>query len=161
MKKLLCGIALASALSAPAFAASLDHYVGRQPEALLKSQPDFAKAYRSAIKGIELPAWSKRLAAGKLAEIVVIDTRRYILTSACSSRACLDGRLYVLFDPQTNLACGLFYLPPASDDPGDARTAFSRWYGLPADKAAAKAIAAFLLDRAASDTQTPADLPKN
>jgi hypothetical protein len=151
-------VALASLLSlpiaAPTFAASLDTYVGQQPEALLKSQPEFAKAYRSAIAELDLPEWTQRLAAGKRAERVDIDGSNYVLTSACSSRGCLDEHLYLLFDPQSGLVSGLFYLPPASDTPGDTRTAFSRWYGLPADKARAKSIGAYLLQRAASDAQT-------
>jgi len=157
-------IALASLLlvpiATPTFAASLDVYVGQQPEALLKSQPQFAKAYRSAVGELDLPEWTQRLAAGKRAERVDIDGTGYILTSACSSQGCLDEHLYVLFDPQSGLASGLFYLPPASDTPGDTRTAFSRWYGMPADKAKAKAIGAFLLERAASDAQTLANPAK-
>ena len=160
MQRLTSCIAVAGALIAPAFAASVDAFVGQQPEALLKAKPDFARAYRSAIGDLDLPAWTKRLAAGKSAEIVVVDGTQYILTSACSSRSCVDERLYVIFDPRTNRACGLFYLPPASSDPGDARTAFSRWYGLPADKPRAQAIAAFLLERAADDAHTLASPPK-
>jgi hypothetical protein len=156
----LAGALLASAF-APVCAASVDAYFGQQPEKLLKSQPDFAKAYRSAVADLDLPAWTQRLAAGKSAELAVIDGRSYVLTSACSSRGCLDEHLYVLFDPQSKLASGLFYLPPASDNPGDTRTAFSRWYGLPTDKATARAIGAFLLERATSDAQAFANPPKN
>ena len=145
---------------APTFAASLDAYVGQQPEALLAAQPEFAKAYRSAVKGVDLPAWTKRLAAGKASEVVVIDNSRYLLTSACSSRGCLDEILYVVFDPGSGLASGFFYLPPAGDTPGDTRTAFSRWYGLPTDAGKAKAISNFLIERAATDAQTLANPPK-
>ncbi|MBE2257430.1 MAG: hypothetical protein IAE88_01140 [Rhodobacteraceae bacterium] len=161
MTRLLCCIILTAALAAPAVAASLDSYVGQQPEALLKSKPDLAKAYRNAVKGSDLPAWTKRLAAGKSAEIVTIDGTRYLLTSACSSKGCLDERIYLLFEPQTGLASGLFYLPPVGNEPGDTRTAFSRWYGMPADKATARAIGGFLLERANSDAQSLADPSKN
>lgn len=160
MKRIACCIALASALIAPAFAASLDSYVGQQPESLLKSKPDFAKAYRSAIADLNLPAWTARLAAGKFAEIVTIDGTPYLLTSACSSKGCLDERIYVLFDPQSQRASGIFFLPPA-DEPGDMRTAFSRWYGLPADTSKAKPVSTFLLERAMDDAQSLANPPKN
>jgi hypothetical protein len=146
---------------APTFAASLDAYVGQQPEALLAAQPEFAKAYRSAVGELDLPEWTQRLAAGKRAERVDIDGTGYVLTSACSSRGCLDEHLYVLFDPQSGRASGLFFLPPASDNPDDTRTAFSRWYGMPADKATAKAIGAFLLERAIGDARTLATPAKN
>ncbi|WP_313953224.1 Ivy family c-type lysozyme inhibitor [Accumulibacter sp.] len=161
MKRIACCIALASALIAPAGAASLDSYVGQQPESLLKSKPDFAKAYRSAIGNLDLPAWTARLAAGKFAEIVTIDGSRYLLTSACSSKGCLDERIYVLFDPQSQRASGIFFLPPANDDPGDMRTAFSRWYGLPADASKAKPVSTFLLERAMDDAQSLANPPQN
>lgn len=161
MKRIACCIALAGALVAPALAASLDSYVGQQPESLLKSKPEFAKAYRSAISDIDLPAWTARLAAGKFAEIVTIEGTRYLLTSACSSKGCLDEHLYVLFDPQSGRASGLFFLPPANDNPDDTRTAFSRWYGMPADKATTKAIGAFLLERAMDDAQSLANPAKN
>ncbi|MEF8723033.1 hypothetical protein E4Q23_18585 [Candidatus Accumulibacter phosphatis] len=158
-------IALASLLLVPSFVpnfaaavdSSLDAYVGQQPEALLKAKPEFAKAYRSAVGELDFPAWTQRLAAGKRAERVDINGTGYILTSACSSAGCLDEHLYILFDPQSGRASGLFYLPPASDNPGDTRTAFSRWYGMPADKATAQAIGAFLLERAATDAQTLAN----
>lgn len=161
MKRIACCIALAGTLIAPAVAASLDSYVGQQPESLLKSKPEFAKAYRSAISDLDLPPWTTRLAAGKFAELVTIDGTAYILTSACSSRGCLDEHLYVLFEPQSGRASGLFFLPPAADNRDDTRTAFSRWYGLPADKATARAIGAFLLDRATTDAQSLANPPKN
>ena len=164
MKKLARCICLATALATapltPAVAASLESYVGQQPEALLKSKADFARAYRSAVKGVDLPAWTKRLAAGKASEVVVIDNSRYLLTSACSSRGCLDEILYVVFDPGSGLVSGFFYLPPAGDTPGDTRTAFSRWYGLPTDAGKAKAISNFLIERAATDAQTLANPPK-
>lgn len=165
MQRPFLGIALASLLIVPtctsSFAASLDAYVGQQPEALLKSKAEFAKAYRNAIGKLDLPAWTARLAAGTRAERVDIDGTAYVLTSACSSQGCLDERLYVLFDPQSGRASGIFYLPPASDIPDDTRTAFSRWYGLPADAAKTRAISAFLLERAATDAHTLASPAKH
>lgn len=130
----------------PAQAAKPESYAGKQPHVLLKSAPDFAKAYRAAIREVELPAWTKRLAAGQSAEIVDIGGSRQILTSACGKGGCLDERIYILFDAGTKTATGFFFLPPAADNPADSRTAFSQWFGKPAKEATD-----FLLERAVND----------
>ena len=133
----------------PALAATPDSYAGKQPQQLLKSAPDFAKAYRAATRDVDLPAWTKRLAAGQSAQIVEVGGSKLIFTSACGKNGCLEERIYVLFDPQAKTVTGIFYLPPAADEPEDSRTAFSQWFGKPA-----KDVSEFLLERAVSDAQS-------
>ena len=133
----------------PALAATPESYAGKQPQQLLKSAPEFARAYREATRDVELPAWTKRLAAGQSAQIVEVGGSKLILTSACGKNGCLEERIYVLFDPQAKTATGIFYLPPAADEPEDSRTAFSQWFGKPA-----KDVSEFLLERAVSDAQS-------
>lgn len=148
MKRIV--IALSVILAAlPALAATPENYAGKQPRQLLKSAPDFARAYREATRDLDLPAWTKRLAAGQSAQIVEIGGGKRILTSACGKNGCLDERIYILFDPEAKTAAGIFFLPPAADEPGDTRTAFSRWFGKPA-----KEISDFLLERAVGDAQS-------
>ncbi|MFZ2853041.1 MAG: Ivy family c-type lysozyme inhibitor [Rhodocyclaceae bacterium] len=150
MKKIVCALGIVlSALSAPsAQAAPPESYAGKQPQQLLK-MADFSKAYRAATRDVELPAWTRRLAAGPSAQIVDIGGGKRILTSACGKGGCLDERIYVLFDPEAKSATGFFFLPPAADDPGDSRTAFSQWFGKPG-----KEDADFLLERAVTDAQS-------
>ena len=148
MKKIIFALCIAlAALSAQA--AKPETYVGKQAHVLLKTTPDFAKAYREATRDVELPAWTKRLAAGQSAEIVEVGGNKRVLTSACSKQGCLDERIYILFDPDTKTTSGFFFLPPDPDNLGDSRTAFSQWFGKPA-----KEISDFLLERAASDAQS-------
>lgn len=148
MKKIVFTLGiLAAALSA--YAATPESYAGKQPHVLLKSAPDFARAYSAAVRDIELPAWTKRLAAGQSAQVVEIGGSKQILTSACSKKGCLDERIYILFDPAAKTATGFFFLPPAADEPGDSRTAFSQWLGQPPKEASD-----FLLERAFSDTRS-------
>lgn len=148
MKRIFIGFISVTALvtTLQVQAASPESYAGKQPHVLLKSAPDFAKAFRDATSDLELPAWTKRLAAGQSAEIVDIGGSKLVLTSACGKQGCLDQRLYILFDPKAKTATGIFFLPPASDDPGDSRIAFSQWLGTPSKEAAD-----FLLQRAISD----------
>jgi hypothetical protein len=148
LKKIIFALAvLVASLSAQA--AKPESYAGKQPHALLKSAPDFARAYRAMTREFELPAWTKRLAAGQPAQIVEVGDSKRILTSACGKAGCLDERIYILFDPETKTATGFFFLPPAADDPGDSRTAFSQWLGKPG-----KEDTDFLLERAISDAQS-------
>lgn len=151
MKKFVCVLSIAlSALSAlSAHAAPLESYAGKQPQQLLK-MADFSRAYRAATRDVDLPAWTKRLAAGQSGEIVDIGGSKRILTSACGKGGCLDERIYVLFDPEAKSASGFFFLPPAADEPGDSRTAFSQWFGKPG-----KEDADFLLERAVTDAHRP------
>lgn len=145
MKRILVGLCLiAAALSAQS--ASLDDYVGKPPLRLLK-MADFANAYRAAIRDVDLPAWTKRLAAGQAAEIVEIGGSKRLLTSACGKIGCLDERIYILFDAQAKTASGFFFLPPGND-PDDSRAAFSQWLGKPG-----KQEADFLLERAINDAR--------
>ena len=145
-KTILAAGLIAAALTAQA--AVPEYYAGKQPHVLLKSAPDFARAYREATRDVELPAWTKRLAAGQSAEVVEVGGSKRILTSACGKKGCLDERIYVLFDPEAKTATGIFFLPPAADEPGDSRTAFSQWLGKPA-----REVTDFLLERAVSDAQ--------
>ncbi len=130
----------------PAQAASLDEYVGKPPQRLLK-MADFANAYRTATRDVDLPAWTKRLAAGQSAEIVEVGGSKRLLTSACGKNGCLDERIYILFDAQVKAATGFFFLPPGND-PDDSRAAFSQWLGKPG-----KQEADFLLERAITDAR--------
>ncbi len=150
----LAVLSLTLTLAGGALAADAASLAGQQPEALLRTAPAFAKAYRQLAGTAELPAWTRRLAAGTPAETVRIGDRDYLLTSACSQRGCLDERLYLLFDPGTRTLHGFFFLPPQPDQPGDARMAFSQWLGKPG-----KEIADFLMARAMQDVQ--AALPAN
>jgi hypothetical protein len=137
------------ATSFSAQAATPQSYVGKPPQLLLKSAPEFAKAYRQATHEVDLPVWTKRLAAGQPAEIVEIGGNQQVLSSACGKGGCLDERIYILFDPATKTATGFFFLPPADDDPGDSRTAFSQWLGKPGKEASD-----FLLERAINDARS-------
>jgi hypothetical protein len=148
LKKLFFALGITLAMLS-AQAAKPESYAGKQPHVLLKSAPDFSKAYRIAVQDVELPAWTKRLAAGQPAEIVDIGGSKQILTSACSKGGCLDERIYVLYDPATKTAAGFFFLPPDANDPGDSRTAFSQWLGKPAKEASD-----FLLERAINDARS-------
>lgn len=150
MKKFVCtlGIVLSALSALSAQAATPESYAGKQPQQLLKIA-DFSKAYRAATRDVELPAWTKRLAAGQSAQVVEIGKiggGKRILTSACGKGGCLDERIYILFDPEAKSATGFFFLPPAADEPGDSRTAFSQWFGKPG-----KEDADFLLERAITD----------
>lgn len=148
MKKIIFALGLVCA-ALTVQAATPESYVGKQPQKLLKSAPDFARAYREATHDLDLPAWTKRLAAGQSAQIVEVGGSQRILTSACGKNGCLDERIYILFDPEAKTATGIFFLPPATDEPGESRTAFSLWLGKPA-----KEDADFLLERAVSDAQS-------
>ena len=148
MKRIALVFALSLIGTLPAQAAAPESYVGKPAHVLLKTAPDFAKAYRAAALDVELPTWTKRLSAGHSAQLVDIDGTQYVLTSACSKNGCLDERLYILFDPAAKTASGFFFLPPASDDASDSRTAFSQWLGKPN-----KTIADFLLERAVTDAR--------
>jgi hypothetical protein len=148
LKKIIFTLAIVFA-SLSAQAAKPEIYAGKQPHALLKSAPDFARAYREMTREFELPAWTKRLAAGQSAQIVDVGGSQRILASACGKAGCLDERIYILFDPQTKTATGFFFLPPAADDPGDSRTAFSQWLGKPG-----KEESDFLLERAINDARS-------
>lgn len=140
------GAALLIAAAPGVQAATIERYAGQTPERLLKSAPAFAKAYRKAVRELDLPAWTKRLAAGQPAEIVRLDGKTLLLTSACSKNGCLDERLYILFDPQESVSRGFFFLPPSPDEPDSPRAAFSLWIGEPDKK-----TADFLLERAMND----------
>jgi hypothetical protein len=148
VKRILAALSLTTAALA-AHAAPPESYAGKAPQRLLKSAPDFAKAYRTAIQNIELPAWTKRLAAGQPAEVVEIGGSKRVLTSACGKAGCLDERIYILFDPAEKTATGFFFLPPDANEPGDSRTAFSQWLGQPG-----KDAADFLLERAVNDARS-------
>ena len=148
MKKLIFALGLmVTTLSAQA--AKPESYVGKPAHVLLKSAPDFAKAYREAVREVDLPAWTKRLSAGQSAEVVEVDGIKQVLTSACSKAGCLDERIYILFDPEAKTASGFFFMPPDPDSPGDSRTAFSQWLGKPA-----KPASDFLLERAINDARS-------
>ena len=131
-----------------AHAAAIESFVGKPPQRLLKVV-EFASAYRAATRDVDLPAWTKRLAAGQSAQIVEIGGNKRILTSACSKSGCLDERIYILFDPETKTSTGFFFLPPDADTPGDSRTAFSQWFGQPTKEASD-----FLLERAINDARS-------
>ena len=147
MKRLFFAF-LIFASSMAAQSATPESYVGKQPQQLLKNA-DYAKAYRAATRDVDLPAWTKRLGTGQSAEIVEIGGAKRILASACSKNGCQDQRIYILFDPESKSSSGFFFLPPASDDPADSRTAFSQWFGKPA-----KEVSDFLLERAFSDARS-------
>lgn len=147
MKRILLSLAIVVA-TLSAQAAAPERYVGKQPQQLLKL-PDFAKAYRAATHDVELPAWTKRLGTGQSAEVVEIGGSKRILASACSKNGCQDERIYILFDPEDKSATGFFFMPPAADEPGDSRTAFSQWFGKPAKEASD-----FLLERAVNDARS-------
>lgn len=133
-------------------AAGPEGLVGQTPSKLLKEAPAFAKTYRAAIKGQELPEWTERLSVGFPAEAVDVDGSKLVLTSACNPDTdCQDERFYLLYDPAGRALTGFFFLPPALDTPGDHRMAFSRWIG----KLPTKAQSAFLMERAVLDAQDP------
>ena len=81
MKKIIFTLAVVFA-SLSAQAAKPESYAGKQPHVLLKSAPDFARAYREMTRELELPAWTKRLAAGQSAQIVEIGGSKRILVAA-------------------------------------------------------------------------------
>ena len=145
-----------TALPAAAATPAPERYAGQQPEALLKTAPEFAKAYRSAVRDLELPTWTKRLAAGTPAEVVDIGGKPHILTSACSQQGCHDERLYILFDLQAKKASGIFFLPPSRDNIDDMRVALSQWYGKPSKEASN-----FLMERAMQDAHAAAQAAAN
>ncbi len=161
MKKmlfLLPVLSLSFALALPAAAATPapERYAGQQPEALLKTAPEFARAFRNAVRDLELPQWTKRLAAGTPAEVVDIGGKPHILTSACSQQGCHDERLYILFDVQAKKASGIFFLPPSRDNIDDMRVALSQWYGKPSKEASN-----FLMERAMQDAHAAAQAVAN
>ena len=144
-------------LAAAAFGAQaggLEGFVGQKPATLLKKEAPFAKAYRSALKGADLPPWTRQLAGGFPAEAVELDGQTLILISACSRKGCTEERLYVFYEPGDQSITGFFFLPPDPDNPGDNRMAFSRWFG----KMPTPARNEWLLERAMKDAQPVSNL---
>ncbi len=151
LKSVLAALLFAGAATM-AMAGSSERFVGKSPSRLLKQDPQFAKAYRAAIKDQDLPDWTNRLAVGFPTERVEIDGKSMYLTSACSPQGgCRDERFYILYDPDDKAITGFFFLPPNADAPGDYRMALSRWLG----PVPPKARSDFLLQRALQDAQDP------
>lgn len=160
--RILCATLLAAALATGvAQAAGIDKLVGKTPGRLLKQEPVFAKAYRAALAGEDLPDWTKRLAVGFPTEAIELDGKKLILVSACNPKGCNDERMYALYEPADRSLTAFFFLPPDMSAPGDNRIAASRWLG----KQPTKVHSDFLLERALKDalpeTKLPADQPNN
>ncbi len=133
-------------------AAGIESFVGKPPSRLLKQEPQFAKAYRAAIKDQDLPDWTNRLAVGFPAERVELGGKTMFLTSACSPQGgCSDERIYILYVPDEKSITGFFFLAPNADASGDHRMALSRWIG----GVPPKERRDFLLQRALDDTKSP------
>lgn len=143
---------LFAATTTAAMGAGLESYVGKPPSHLMKKQPQFAKAVRDTLKDQDLPDWTQRLAVGFPAELVEIEGKTMVLTSACSPQGgCKDERLYLLYSPGEKTLTGFFFLAPNLEAPGDHRIAMSRWLGgIPP-----KARSDFLMQRALEDTWSP------
>ncbi|MFC5302997.1 Ivy family c-type lysozyme inhibitor [Azospira restricta] len=151
-KPLIAALVLAGA-TATAAAAGVDGLVGKSPSRLLKQDAAFAKTYRAAIQGQDLPDWTQRLAVGFPAEAVDVGGRMLALMSACNPQSgCKEERLYLLYAPAEKALTGFFFLPPNGGDPGDHRMALSRWIG----KLPPKERSDFLLQRALQDAQDKA-----
>ena len=151
LKTVLSAFLLAGAATM-ALAGGIESFVGKSPSRLLKQEPQFAKAYRAAIKDQELPEWTNRLAVGFPTERVEIEGKTMFLTSACSPQGgCKDERIYLLYVPDEKTITGFFFLSPNADAPGDYRMALSRWLG----PVPPKARSDFLLQRALQDAQDP------
>ncbi len=143
---------LFAASAATAAAAGIESLAGKSPSRLLKQDKPFAKIYRAAINDQDLPEWTQRLAVGFPSEVVEIEGKKLILTSACSPKGgCLDERMYVLYAPDEKAVTAFFFLAPNPGDPSDHRMALSRWLG----GVPLKARSDFLLQRALEDTRSP------
>jgi hypothetical protein len=148
-QQLIAAMLLAAACTT-AGAAGIESFVGKSPSRLLKQEQPFAKAYRAAIKGQDLPDWTNRLAVGFPAEAVELEGRKAVLMSACSPQGgCRDERFYILYVPEAKSITGFFFLSPNVDAPGDHRMALSRWVG----GVPPKAYSDFLMQRALADAQ--------
>ena len=149
-KHLLSALLFATA-STVATAGGIESFVGKSPSRLLKQEPQFAKAYRAAIKDQDLPDWTNRLAVGFPAERVELGGKTTFLTSACNPQGgCGDERIYILYVPDEKSITAFFFLPPNTEASGDHRMALSRWLGgvPPKDRSD------YLLQRAMDDTRS-------